>query len=167
MSDCIKKNKIVVLALLFGLASGCASTQYITDPETIERQHDMKVHRTSGNLGDVSLNLLNLATAIIFDSGYLVDINARERAFKKIIVVNVSTDTLFVNMVTDIVWKAEGYCDIMGIVLPPNAKQKVLLPFPAAYNIYFRTPYTEEETFGIHTDYLRNQVVLRSGMTKS
>jgi hypothetical protein len=69
-------------------------------------------------------------------------------------------------MVTDVVWKEQGYCDIMGITLPPGAKQKLLAPYPAAYNVYFRSPYTEEEKIEIRTDNRHRIVHLRQGMTQ-
>jgi hypothetical protein len=69
-------------------------------------------------------------------------------------------------MVTDIVWKETGYCDIMGIVLPPQAKQKLLVPYPAAYNVYFKTPYSEEEKLEVRTDNNRRIIKLKAGMTK-
>ena len=40
----------------------------------------------------------------------------------------------------------------MGIVLPPKKSQKMIVPYPAAYNVYFRTPYSEEEMLSIRTD---------------
>jgi hypothetical protein len=65
-----------------------------------------------------------------------------------------------INMVTDVEWKESIYCDIMGIVLPPKASQKLLVPYPAAYNIYFRTPSTEERVLGIQTDDKKSQYKL-------
>lgn len=68
-------------------------------------------------------------------------------------------------MVTDIIWKESGYCDIMGIILPASAHQKLLGPYPAAYNVFFQTPYTEEEKLEITTDSKYRRFVLRPGMT--
>jgi len=79
--------------------------------------------------------------------------------------VNESSDSLFVNMVTDIVWKEDGYCDIMGIVLPPISTQSLLVPYPAAYNVYFHTPSSQEEKLEIRTDSKYRNFKLKPGMT--
>lgn len=144
--------------------SSCTSTRYLTDDTSIERQKDMKQNRTGGNIGDVFLNLASFVLSATLNTGY--EVYSSERAFKRISVVNESADTLIVNMVTDMVWKETGYCDIMGIVLPPGAKQKLLAPYPAAYNVYFRTPYSDEEKIEIRTDGKRRTIKLREGMTK-
>jgi len=99
----------------------------------------------------------------VLNSGF--EVISRERAFKKISLLNESADTLSVNMVTDIVWKETGYCDIMGIVLPPGATQKLLVPYPAAYNVYFKTPYTEEEKFELRTDDKHRVIKLKERKT--
>lgn len=145
------------------IVSSCTSIRYLTDETSIERQKDMKRNRTGGNVGDVFVNIASLFISATLNAGY--EVYSSERTFKRISVVNESADTLFVNMVTDIVWKKTGYCDIMGIVLPPGAKQKLLAPYPAAYNIYFRTPYSDEEKIEIRTDGKRRTIKLREGMT--
>lgn len=150
-----------ILALI--LVSSCTSTRYLSDETSIERQKDMKRNRTGGNVGDIFLNLASFVLSATLNTGY--EVYSSERAFKRISVVNESADTLLVNMVTDIVWKESGYCDIMGIVLPPGAKQKLLAPYPAAYNVYFRTPYSDEEKIEIRTDGKRRTIKLREGMT--
>ena len=150
-----------MIILLF--TCSCTSTRYMTDKTSIERQHDMKLHRTGGNVGDVFINMLNLFISASLNSGF--EVYSGERAFKRITLHNESADTLFINMVTDIVWKKSGYCDIMGIVLPPAANQKLLVPYPAAYNVYFKTPYSEEEKLEIRTDSRFRTIKLKSGMT--
>ncbi|MDP3916559.1 MAG: hypothetical protein Q8R96_22770 [Bacteroidota bacterium] len=130
---------------------------------SIGRQHDMRKHRTERNLGDVYKYFVYSCISWASDSES--SFRPRERNFKLITLRNESTDTLFVNMVTDVVWKEAGYCDVMGIVLPPAAKQKLLLPYPAAYNIYFQTPFTEEEKLEVRTDSKLRRIRLRAGMT--
>lgn len=157
-------KKLILLVLtaiiLFG---GCTNTRYLTDPTSIGRQKDMKSKRVGKNIGEGCLNMTLFVIASIFNFDF--EPVESERAFKKISVINESTDTLFVNMVTDVVWKEAGYCDVMGIVLPPTAKQKLLLPYPAAYNVYFQTPYTEEEKLEVRTDSKLRRIRLRAGMT--
>jgi hypothetical protein len=123
----------------------------------------MRLNRTGINVGDVGINFASIFLAGIFDINY--EAYSRARKFKRISIVNQSADTLYVNMVTDIVWKETGYCDIMGIVLPPEEKQKLLVPYPAAYNVYFKTTNSEEEKLEIRTDNNLRQINLKPGMT--
>jgi len=159
-------NRLKLISLVLAaivIFGGCTSTRYLTDPMSRGRQRDMKKHRAGNNVGLVFENIFKLILAEAIDSEY--EMTKNDRAFNKISIVNESPDSLFVNMVTDIVWKESGYCDIMGIVLPPGAKQKLLVPYPAAYNIFFQTPYSEEEKLEIRTDSKYKRFVLRAGMT--
>jgi hypothetical protein len=153
-----KRTIFLVLAAAV-ILSGCTNTRYLTDPVSVERQHDMRNSRTGGNIGDVLVNFGSIIMAAVLNTNY--EVYTSERTFKRISIVNQSTDTLFVNMVTDILWKEEGYCDIMGIALPPGARQKLLVPYPAAYNIYFRSTRSEEEMIEIRTDNRRKKIALK------
>ncbi len=123
----------------------------------------MRTQRSGGNVGDVLINFANIFVSAALNSEY--EIYSSDRAFKRISIVNESTDSLFVNMVTDIEWKENEYCDIMGIALPPGARQKLLVPYPAAYNVYFKTPFSEEEKLEIRTDCNHRIFRLKEGMT--
>ncbi len=157
-----KKSFIVVMAVL--LCGGYTNTRYLTDTGSIDRQHDMRKHRAGVNVGDAFLNVINLIIAGTLNSGF--EVTQSDRAFRRIQIVNESTDSLFVNMVTDIVWKETGYCDIMGIALPSGARQKLLVPYPAAYNVYFKTSYSEEEKLEMRTDNKHRIIKLKPGMTE-
>jgi len=160
----MNRYKVILLLLTASLVIGsCTNTRYLTDAASIDRQHQMRASRTDGNVDDVGLNFANLFLAAILNTQY--EVQSRDRTFKRISIVNQSADSLFVNMVTDIVWKKEGYCDIMGIELPPGAKQKLLVPYPAAYNIYFHSPFTEEEKLEVRTDHKLRHINLKEGMT--
>lgn len=159
-------NRLKIISLVLAaitIFGGCTNTRYLTDSKSIDRQHDMRANRSGVNAGDVFVNILNLFISGALNTGF--EVSQSERSFKRITIVNESPDSLFVNMVTDIVWKESGYCDIMGIVLPAHAHQKLLVPYPAAYNIFFQTPYTEEEKLEIRTDNKHRRFVLRAGMT--
>lgn len=158
-----KKNTLIqVLAVLLCCGS-CTNTRYLTDSKSIDRQHDMRKHRSGVNAGDALLSIVNLFVSNALDSEY--EISQSDRAFKRMTIVNESSDSLYVNMVTDIVWKEDGYCDIMGIVLPPKARQKLLVPYPAAYNVYFKTPFSGEEKIEFRSDNKHRILKLRAGMT--
>jgi len=152
---------LVLAAILF--CCGCTNTRYLTDATSIRRQHEMRSDRVGKNIGEVFLNMASFIFAAVFNTEFIsVD---SERTFKRISIYNESTDSLYINMVTDIVWKEDGYCDIMGIVLPAGTKQKLLVPYPSAYNVYFRTPASEEEKLEIRTDHKHRRFKLRAGMT--
>jgi len=153
----------LVLAVLI-CCGGCTNTRYLTDSTSIDRQHDMRSKRVGKNIGEGCLNMSFLILAAVLNTEFAPV--ESEREFKRITLKNESPDSLIVNMVTDIVWKETGYCDIMGIVLPPQAKQKLLVPYPAAYNVYFKTPYSEEEKLEVRTDNKRRIIKLKAGMTK-
>ena len=154
----------MVLAVIL-CCGGCTSTRYLTDSGSIDRQHDMRKNRVGKNIGEGCLNMTFFILAAVVNSEF--EPLESERTFKRISVKNESTDTLFVNMVTDVVWKETGYCDIMGIALPSGARQKLLVPYPAAYNVYFRTSSSEEEKLEIRTDNNKQKnIILKPGMTK-
>lgn len=151
---------VLAAALVF---SGCTGTRYVTDQATIKRQHEMRGKRTGGNVGDVLVNFGNFFLSALLNADY--EVYSSERSYKRITVTNESTDSLYVNMVTDIKWNDNDYCDIMGIALPAGARQKVLVPYPAAYNVYFRKPGSEEEKIEVRTDGKARIVRLKPGMT--
>ena len=153
----------MVLAVIL-CCGGCTGTRYLTDSGSIDRQHDMRKNRVGKNIGEGCLNMTFFILAAVVNSEF--EPLESERTFKRISIKNESTDTLFVNMVTDVVWKETGYCDIMGIALPSGARQKLLVPYPAAYNIYFRTSSSEEEKLEIRTDNKQKNIRLKPGMTK-
>jgi uncharacterized protein YceK len=159
-----KNNILLVLAVLL-LFGGCTTTRHLTDATSIARQHDMRSHRVGKNIGEGCMNMSFFILAAVLNSQF--EPVESERTFKRITIANESTaDSLIINMVTDVVWKETGYCDIMGIVLPPGTKQKLLVPYPAAYNVYFRTPTSEEEKLEIRTDNRHRIIRLKPGMNK-
>jgi len=160
-----RKNLIIMVLTVILCCGGCTSTRYLTEPTSIDRQHDMRKNRVGKNIGEGCLNMTFFILAAVVNSEF--EPLESERTFKRISIKNESTDTLFVNMVTDVVWKETGYCDIMGIALPSGARQKLLVPYPAAYNVYFRTSSSEEEKLEIRTDNNKQKNIrLKPGMTK-
>lgn len=151
---------VLVAAFILG---GCTSTQYITDKDSIKRQQKMKMHRVGVGAGTVCLNLLNIFVAAILNSEY-VPVES-EQTYKNFRIGNLANDSLVVNMVTDIILNDSIYCDVLGIVLPPGKHQRLLLPYPAAYNIYFKVRGTEEEKVEIRTDDNLRRLNLKPGMT--
>lgn len=160
----MKSKRFILLVLAATLmCGGCTSTRYFTDQASIKRQNEMRSKRTGGNVGDVLVNFASVFASALLNTEY--EVYSGERSFKKITVSNESNDSLYVNMVTDIKWKDSTYCDILGIALPAGARQKVLAPFPAAYNVYFRKPGSDEEKLEIRTDARLRVIRLKPGMT--
>ena len=83
--------------------TSCTNTRYLTDSKSIDRQHDMRSNRYRVNIGDVFVNIANFFISGVLNTGF--EVSQSERAFKRITIVNESSDSLFVNMVTDMVWK--------------------------------------------------------------
>lgn len=150
---------LIVLILSFG----CANTRYLSDADSIQRQLQMKQHRNQIATSRVFANVGSAILSGILNTDITIDVNKHN--FRKLKLINESSDTIYVNMVTDILWKEKEYCDIVGIVLPGKKKQTVLIPYMAAYNIYFRSSETEEEKFELSEESSKTRIKLRPGMT--
>lgn len=89
-----------------------------------------------------------------------------EQEFKKINLINPTNDTLYVNMLTDVYWDKENYCDFMDIRIPAKKNCKVLVPVNANYNLYFsNTPEsTDDEMLKVFTSDIK-KVSLSPGIT--
>ena len=159
----MKKSVLIFLAAII-LSSGCTSTRYITDKRSRETQLSLQRRRTGRNAGLVVINFLKIIITSACDEVY--EAERQERQYKRFKVWNSSADTLYVNMVTDITLKDQQYCDVMGLVLPPAKKQRLLLPYPAAYNVYFRSAWSDEEKIEIRTDSYLKKIYLSPGLTK-
>lgn len=147
--------KITSRSVLFFISiiifSSCVTSAYITDKESIERQKKMRKYRTGINFAEVGLMFAS-AVGEAF-SGVNIYPEPSQQSFRKMVLVNKSTDTLFINMVTDWHWRDSSYCDIREIVLPSLQSAKVLVPMGAAYNIFFRNDFNapDDEKVEINT----------------
>ena len=155
-------RSIVIYISLSLLLSSCKTSGYITDQESIQRQKEMRKYRTGVNFADVGLIVASSVGAVLTGVNFYPD--QQSHAFKKMMLVNESKDTLFVNMVTDWLWKDSVYCDIRDIVMPPLKSAKVIVPMGAAYNIFFRNNYyaPDDEKVEVNTSEI-NKVRLKPG----
>ena len=155
-------RSIVIYISLSVLLSSCKTSGYITDQESIQRQKEMRKYRTGVNFADVGLIVASSVGAVLTGVNFYSD--QQSHAFKKMMLVNESKDTLFVNMVTDWLWKDSVYCDIRDIVMPPLKSAKVIVPMGAAYNIFFRNNYyaPDDEKVEVNTSEI-NKVRLKPG----
>ncbi|HZK96120.1 MAG TPA: hypothetical protein VFC67_18115 [Prolixibacteraceae bacterium] len=144
-------SKSIVFFISLIIFSSCVTSAYITDQESTERQKEMRKYRTGVNFAEVGV-LFASAVGEAF-TGVNIYPEPSTQSFRKMRLINESKDTLYINMVTDWLWKDSAYCDIREIVMPPLESAKVIVPLGAAYNIYFRTDYNtpDDEKVEINT----------------
>lgn len=152
------------LAVLSILIISCSSPKYFNDPVSFERQKELKKHRTGNIFGDIGMGMASVLTMAALN----VDIGLYpgERQFKKLKLINTSTDSLYINMLTDVHWDENNYCDFMDIRIPPGRNCKMLVPVDASYNLYFsNTPETgDDELLEIFTGDIK-KLALKPGIT--
>ena len=146
---------IYVLLISTSILLSCSVSGYITDQQSIERQKKMHSYRTGINIGEGSL-LVASSIAAVF-TGVNIYPDPQNQSFKKMMLINESKDTLFVNMVTDWLWKDSSYCDIREIVMPPLKSARVIVPMGVAYNVFFRNDFNapDDEKVEINTSEIR------------
>jgi hypothetical protein len=156
----------VALYVFLILFSSCATSAYITDQESVERQKEMRKHRTGINFAEAGI-LFASAVGEAF-TGVRIYPEPSPQLFRKMILVNESKDTLFINMVTDWLWKDSAFCDIREIVMPPRQSAKVIVPMGVAYNVFFRNDFKapDDEKVEINTTEVK-RLKLSPGKEKS
>lgn len=152
---------IVVGALLF---YSCSTPKYFHDESSYKRQKELQSSRTSNVASEIVIGILSTITASAFDTG--VEYYPANQEFKKLKLINPTTDTMYINMLTDIFWDDNNYCDFMDIRIPPKMDCKVLVPVEAEYNLYFSTTpeSDDDEMFTINTSDLK-KIALTPGIT--
>lgn len=158
------KNISLIIATAFLLS--CSSPKYFHDPVSRDRQMELKKHRSGNIFADIGLTI----TSIFISTAVNIDLAMfpQGQDFKKLKIINPTADTLYVNMLTDVFWDEENYCDFMDIRIPPKEKCKVLVPVDANYNLYFSiTPDSDDdEMLEINTNDLK-KISLYPGLTKT
>ena len=144
--------------------SSCVTSAYITDEQSSERQKEMRRYRTGLNFSEAGI----IFASAVGEAFTGINVYSEpSHSFRKMVLVNQVKDTLFINMVTDRLWKDSDYCDIRNIVLPPLLSAKVIVPMGAAYNIFFRTDFNapDDEKIEINTSQVV-RVKLKPGIGK-
>ena len=139
----MKGRNFIIFLLLILLITGCSSTRYIFDEPSAERQRELKNSRNGAVAGEIFLASFNLFLAATMETSF--EYYPSETRFRKIQLQNPTNDTLFVNMVTNIYWDKNDYCDFMDIRIPPQKNCRLLCPVDAEYNIYFRNRADRED----------------------
>jgi hypothetical protein len=153
---------IISILLLF---QSCSSPRYIYDKSSYERQKELRSSRGGNIFAEVMVGLGSAFVGAMLECE--VDYIPSEQQFKKLKLINPTNDTIYVNMLTDLVWDDKNYCDFMDIRIPPKSNCKVMVPMHAAYNLYFsNTPQNDDdEMIEIYTTDVK-RFSLYPGMTQ-
>jgi hypothetical protein len=119
----------------------------------------MRSKNTFGNIG-IAVGSMVLSSTLDIEMDVL-----SEREFKKLKLLNKSKDTMYVNMLTDVYWDEQNFCDFYDIRIPPHKKCKLLVPVDANYNLYFSNTSidTDDELLEINTSNF-SRIALYPGM---
>ncbi len=146
------------------LICSCSSPKYFHDESSLKRQKELHSSRSTNVAVGILSGILSTATAVAFDTN--VQYYPADQEFKKIKLINPTIDTMYVNMLTDVFWDENNYCDFMDIRIPPKMTCKVLVPVLANYNLYFSTTpeSDDDEMFQFFTSELK-KIKLEPGIT--
>ena len=113
----------------------CSAPKYIHDISSFNRQKEIRNTRSAHVFGDILIGSVTIiASAYI---GEEIEWEPTLQNFKKLSLINPTTDTIYINMLTDIYWDKNNYCDFMDIRIPPKQSCRILVPVDAVYNVYF------------------------------
>lgn len=122
----------------------CSAPKYIHDSSSYNRQKELINTRSANVFGEILIGSLTVVSSVYF--GDEVEFQPIIQNFKKLNLKNVTNDTIYVNMLTDIFWDENDYCDFMDIRIPPNSNCRILVPLDAEYNVYFsKTPESDDD----------------------
>jgi hypothetical protein len=159
-----KRFSIAVFIATFLFIFSCSPPKYFHDSSSFERQKELKKDRSGNVVSDIGIGILSTFSSAAFE----VDLGwyPSEQEFKNIKLNNPSNDTIYVNMLTDVYWDENNYCDFMDIRIPPNEKGKVLVPLNANYNLYFSNTAEsdDDEMLEIFTNDIK-KISLKPGLT--
>lgn len=161
-----RMKQLLKYGLLMGIAimvCSCSTPNYIHDSSSFNRQKDLRNTRSTNVFADIIISAL-----VIITPEYLGDEEwePTPQNFKKLNLINPTSDTLYVNMLTDVFWDKDNYCDFMDIRIPPDRNCRILVPFNAEYNVYFsKTPESDDdEMLKINTRETK-QIKFKPGIT--
>lgn len=148
------------IAIIF---SSCSSPEYIFSADSYKRQQELREMRKGRVIEEVLTGSASFASFVFFGDGIVWQ--PSEQEFKKLNLLNPTTDTVYVNMLTDIFWDKNNYCDFMDIRIPPKENCRILVPVDADYNVYFsNTPRKDDdELLQVNTS-KTEQIILKPGM---
>ncbi len=161
----MKKHTIYFIpALILLLMQACTTPKYIHDESSLLRQQELRSCRSDNVFCDVMTGVGAVFLGAMLDAD--VDFYPSEQQFKKINLINTVGDTMYVNLLTDVYWDENNYCDFMDIRIPPKMRCKVMVPIDANYNLYFSTTpeSNDDEMIEIFTNDIK-KISLYPGLT--
>ena len=146
--------KIIYTIIFILTLTACNSTKYIHHNLSKERQTELKKMRSKNTFSHIGMAIgsMVLSSALEIEMDLIPN-----HEFKKLKLLNSSKDTMYVNMLTDVYWDEDNYCDFYDIRIPPNKKCKIYVPVDANYNLYFSNTSidTDDEMLEINTNDLK------------
>jgi hypothetical protein len=141
----------------------CATQKHIYDNSSSNRQKELKSKRSVNFFGDIIIASVSIASSTILSSE--VEWQPTDQQLKKLKLLNPTSDTVYVNMLTDIYWDENNYCDFMDIRIPPKKNCKILVPVNAEYNVYFSNTAQndDDELLQINTSEFK-KISLKTGI---
>lgn len=162
----MKPRFIFLFTIIAVFLYSCSTPKYFHDKSSFERQKELKTSRSQNITSEIAMGIYSIFASAALDLN--VEYYPSEQEFKKLNLINPTTDTMYINMLTDIYWDENNYCDFMDIRIPPKTECKVLVPVNANYNLYFSsTPQDDDdEMLKIFTSDLK-RVSLYPGITNT
>lgn len=150
------QNLISILYASTLLFCSCSAPKYFHDEGSLNRQKELKNTRAANIITDIAGGIISTVSSVAIETE--TDWSPTERNFKKMKLINPTKDTIYVNMLTDIFWDKEDYCDFMDIRIPPKSKCKILVPLDANYNLFFSntSQKDDDEVLEIYTTSIKN-----------
>jgi hypothetical protein len=160
-------KRLIAYTVLFAgaiLLFSCSAPQYFHDPLSEKRQKELRENRSANVFSDIFMGVTSVCMAAAFDGE--VEFYPSPQQFVNLKLCNPTNDTMYVNMLTDVYWDKDNYCDFMDIRIPPAEECKVLVPMNANYNVYFSTTprSDDDEMVEIFTTKVRS-ISLQPNMT--
>ncbi|MCY1722503.1 hypothetical protein OU798_19290 [Prolixibacteraceae bacterium Z1-6] len=161
----MKKNLFnLLLFLILLLIYSCSAPKYFYDESSYQRQKELHNCRSGNVFCDIMTGVGSVVAGAVLDAE--VQFYPSMQQFKKLNLVNPTNDTIYVNMLTDVFWDKQNYCDFMDIRIPPHLNCKVLVPVEANYNLYFSNTQQsdDDEMLEIFTSNVK-RIALYPGLT--
>lgn len=157
-------SSLPILCLSFIFLISCSTPQYFHDTASAKRQKELRDSRSANIVGDILIGISTACMSAALETE--IEFIPTEQQFKKLNLVNPTPDTIYVNMLSDVVWDKENYCDFMDLRIPPFKTCKVMVPINANYNLYFSTTPNEDddEMMEIYTTSTK-RILLKPGTT--
>ncbi len=130
-------SSIIFLLIILLIFQACTSPKYFYDESSYKRQKELRDSHSSNIFEDIMTGFGCILAGAVLETE--IEFAPTDQQFKKLKLTNITGDTMYVNMLTDVYWDANNYCDFMDIRIPPHEKCKVMVPIDASYNLYFST----------------------------